>query len=171
MRRIIEGFMTVQAARQPLSHVAKITLLDSVLEDIASLEQNLPEAIRRKAYNDERVLYPTGVSECTLRQVFILGSFQISVLGLSAIVHQLQLDCIRAQSVAALESVLTTALDTTKSAVRLVTGLSPLDRSLFWMPCTWNTGFDSHQIHSTTRQTSVHCFCESSFCLVRPTLP
>lgn len=69
IRRIIEGFMTVQAARQPLSHIAKITLLDSVLEDIASLEQDLPKAIRRKAYNDERILYPTGVSECTLRQV------------------------------------------------------------------------------------------------------
>ena len=59
--RIIEGCMTVQAARQPLGQVAKITLLDSVLDDISALESGLPESIRRKAFNDEQVLYPTGV--------------------------------------------------------------------------------------------------------------
>ena len=65
----------------------------------------------------------------------MLGSFQVSILGLSTLVHQLQLDCIKTQSLPALESILAIALETTRSAVQLVTGLSTLDRSLYWMPC------------------------------------
>jgi hypothetical protein len=64
-----------------------------------------------------------------------IGSFQMSMFGLQAIMYRLMLAAVPKLDTVAAEAVHRRALSLCHDAVELVVNLTPADRGLFWMPC------------------------------------
>jgi len=78
------------------------------------------------------------------------GSFQLTMLGMKAILHRLELDMIdRSCSGHVMATVFKTALTAASEIVQFVMELSSTDRAMFWMPCASNSSDQTTVLRSS----------------------
>lgn len=67
IHRLLDGFLTLKAARQPASYLSRIALVGSIRSDLDNLELSLSPAVGRTGVPADGTL-PTGICKCSQYQ-------------------------------------------------------------------------------------------------------